>query len=152
MRDYTQTLHVDGAPEQVFAAVVDPEFQSTRFMKVEPAEEAPEGVGTTHRYHYRLFGIDFGGGSYEYSEYEPGRRFTWEFSTGPETLLTGGPVSSTWTFEAADGGTDVTIHPEFRTRIPVVNDIARGIMMWSWRMWSLPRFGAEIRKRLASSS
>jgi hypothetical protein len=44
------------------------------------------------------------------------------------------------------------IHPEFRARIPVVNDIARGIMMWSWRMWNLPRFKAEITKRPASSS
>jgi hypothetical protein len=146
VRQYTQTLHVDVPPDQAFATVVDPEAQQSRFMKVEVVEESPEGVGTTLRYFYRLLGVRWGGGTYRYSEYVPGKRFKWEFSGGPEMLLTGGPVSSTFIFEPADGGTDVTIHPEFKRRIPVVSDLARGIMMRSWRR-SLPKWRAEIEKR-----
>ena len=127
--------------------MVDPEAQQSRFMKVEVVEETPDGVGTTLRYYYQVLGRRLGGGTYRYSEYVPGERFTWEFSGGAGMLLMGGPVSSTWTFEPADGGTDVTIHPEFKTRIPVVNNLARGIMMWFWRARSLPSLKAEIEER-----
>lgn len=151
MKQYTQKFHVDVPPEKAFAVVVDPEAQQSRFMKVEVVEEAPDGVGTTLRYYYQLLGKRLGGGTYRYSEYVPGERFTWEFSAAG-MLLTGGPVSSAWTFEPAEGGTDVTIHPEFETRIPVVNDLARGIMMWFWRARSLPAFKAAIEKRAAGGT
>lgn len=147
VKQYTETVHVDVPAETVFDIVVDPDAQQGRFMKVEVVEETPDGVGTTLRYFYRLFGLRLPGGTYRYSEYVPGKRFTWEFSGGPEMLLTGGPVSSTWTFEAADGGTDVTVQPEFETRIPVVNDLARGIMMRYWRWRDLPWMKAQIEKR-----
>lgn len=147
VKQYTQTVHVDVPVEKAFDIVVDPEAQQGRFMKVEVVEETPDGVGTKLRYFYRLFGMRLPGGTYTYSEYVPGKRFTWEFSGGPETLLTGGPVSSTWTFEAADGGTDLTIQPKFETRIPVVNDLARGIMVRYWRWRDLPWFKAQIEKR-----
>jgi uncharacterized protein YndB with AHSA1/START domain len=148
MRQYTETVHVDLPPEKAFDVMVDPEAQQTRFMRVEVVKETPEGIGSELRYYYQLLGKHFGGGSYSYSEYDPGKRFKWDFGGGgAEMLLTGGPVSSTWTFEAADGGTDLTVHPEFETRIPVVNDLARGIMMWFWRTRSLPKWRAEIEKR-----
>ena len=148
MKEYTQTLHVDASPEKAFAAVVDPEIQQGRFMKVEVVKETAEGVGTTFNYYYKVLGKRFGGGTYSHSEYVPGRRFKWDFSGGGrETLLTGGPVASTWTFEPADGGTDVTVHPEFETRIPVLNDLARGIMMWSFRTISAPKLVAKVEKR-----
>lgn len=147
MRQYTQTFHVDVSPEKTFDVLVDPEAQQSRFMKVEVVKETPDGVGSTGRYYYQVLGMRLGGGTYTYSEYVPGQRFKWEFSGGPEMVLTGGPVSSTWTFEPVDGGTDVTVWPEFKTRIPVVNDLARGIMMWSWRTRSLPKVKADIEKR-----
>ena len=147
MKQFTETLHLDVPPETAFATVVDPETQAGRFMKVEVVEETPDGVGTTLRYYYRLLGMRLGGGTYTYSEYVPNKQIKMEFSQGLESLVTGGPVSSTFTFEAADGGTDVIIHPEFETRIPVVNDLARGILLWSWRTRDLPKFKAEIEKR-----
>ena len=147
MKKYTQTLHIDVPPEKAFDVVVDPEAQQSRFMKVEVVKETPDGVGTTLRYYYQVVGMRLGGGTYRYSEYVPGKRFAWEFSGGPEMLLTGGPVASTWTFEPADGGTDLTIHAKFKTRIPLLNNLARGIFMWSWRTRDLPRFKAEIEKR-----
>ncbi len=147
MNQYAATFHVDAPPERVFADIVDPDKQSGRFMKVEVVEETPDGVGTTIRYSYRLLGMRLRGGTCTYAEYVPGRRFKWEFSGGPEMLLTGGPVSSTWTFEAADGGTDVTVEPEFRTRIPGVNHLARKAMMWSWRTRDLPELVAKIEKQ-----
>ncbi len=143
---YTQTLHLDVPPETAFAVAVDPEAQQGRFMKVEVVKETPEGVGTELRYFYRLLGMRLPGGSYTYSDYVPGKRFTWEFSGGPETLLLGGPVTSTITFEPADGGTDMTIEPEFRDRIPVVNPIARRGLMLFWRM-GLPKWKDEIEQR-----
>jgi uncharacterized protein YndB with AHSA1/START domain len=151
VKQYTQTFHVDAPPEKAFTVVVDPEAQPSRFMRIEVLEETPDGVGTTFRYYYQVLGRRFGGGTCTFSEYVPGERFTWEFSDGAG-LLTGGPVSSTWTFEPADDGTDVTIHPEFKTRIPVVNDLARGIMMWFWRARSLPAVKAEIEKRAAGGT
>ena len=48
-------------------------------------------------------------------------------------LLFGGPVASRMTFEAANGGTDVVIHPEFKTPVPGLNHLARRVMFWSWR-------------------
>ncbi len=151
MKEYTQTLHVDAPPEKAFAAVVDPEMQQGRFMKVEVVKETSEGVGTTFKYYYKVLGKRLGGGTYSFSEYVPGRRFKWEFSAGGrEMLLTGGPVASTWTFEPAEGGTDVTVRPEFETRNPVRNGLARGIMMWSFRTRSAPKFMAKVEKRAKS--
>ena len=148
MTEYSTTLHVDVPPEQVFALTVDPEFQQSRFMKIEAADEAPPGVGSTLRYHYEVLGRHLASGTCTYAEFEPGRRFKWDFAGGgPETLLVGGPVSSTWIFEPAEGGTDVTVRPEFTTRIPVVNHVARRIMMWSWRKRTLPKFVAAVEKR-----
>lgn len=148
MKEYTQTLHVDAPPEKTFAAAVDPEMQQGRFMRIEVVEETSDIVGTKFRYYYKVFGKRLGGGTYSYSEYVPGRRFKWDFAAaGPETLLTGGPVSSTWIFEPANGGTDVTIRPEFKTRVPVLNDLARGIMMWNMRTRSAPRFMAKVEER-----
>ncbi|MDR9452100.1 MAG: SRPBCC family protein [Acidimicrobiia bacterium] len=139
-------MHLDVPPEKAFDVVVDPEAQQSRFMKVEVVKETPEGVGTELRYSYQVLGMRFKGGTYTYSEYVPGKRFTWDFSGGPGMRLLGGPVSSTWTFEPADGGTDLTGSPEFKTPIPVVSDLTRGIMMWFWRR-SLPKWKAEIEKR-----
>ncbi len=148
MKDYSHTLHVDVPPEKAFAAVVDPEAQPSRFMKTEVVEETADGVGTKFRYYYRVLGKNLGGGTCTFSEYDPGRRFKWDFADGgPEMLLTGGPVSSTWIFEEADGGTDVTVRPEFETRIPVLNHLARGAMLWTWRHRTLPKVMAEIEKR-----
>ena len=147
MKQFTTTFHVDVPPEKVFATVVDPESQQSRFMKVEVVKETPDGAGNTLRYYYQVLGIRLRGGTYAYSEYLPGERFKWEFSGGPEMVLTGGPVAATWTFVSADGGTDVTVCSEFKTRIPVLNHLARGIMMRSWRTRDLPRFKAEIEKR-----
>jgi uncharacterized protein YndB with AHSA1/START domain len=147
VKQYTETVHVDLPPKKVFAIVVDPENQAGRFMKVETVEETPDGVGTTLRYYYRLLGMDLPGGTYTYSEYVPGKRFTWEFSGGPERFLAGGPVKSTLTFEAADGGTDMTITTEFATKIPVLNPLVRGIMLWSWRNRDLPKWKALIEEK-----
>jgi uncharacterized protein YndB with AHSA1/START domain len=143
---YTQKMHVDVPPEVAFDVVVDPEAQQSRFMKVEVVKETPDGVGTELRYFYRLLGLRFPGGTYTYSEYVPGERFTWTFGNGAESLLLGGPVSSTITFEPADGGTDVTITPEFTNRIPVVNPVARQAMMLFWRR-ELPKWKDEIEQR-----
>ena len=148
MKQFTETFHVDVPPEKLFDAVTDPESQSGRAMKVEVVTETPEGVGTTLRYFYQVLGMRLRGGTYSYSEYVPGRRFTWDFSNGGVAMaLTGGPASATWTFEPADGGTDVTVQSEFETRIPGLNHIARGIMMWFWRRRDLPRYMAEVEKK-----
>jgi hypothetical protein len=53
-------------------------------------------------------------------------------------------VSSTWTFEAVDGGTCVTIDPEFKTRTSGVIPLASGIIVWSWWTTGLPRFGRKV--------
>ncbi len=151
MKEYTTKLNVDLPPEMVFASMVDPDYQQGRFMKVEVVEETPDGVGTTLRYFYQVLGMRLRGGTYTYSEYVPGRRFQWEFSGGPEMALTGGPVSATWTFEPADGGTEVTVRSAFRTRIPVVNHLARGVMIRLWRK-ELPRAVAEIEKRVKAQA
>ena len=146
MKKYTQTLHLDLSPKEAFEIIVDPEAQQTGSMKVEVVKETPEGVGTILRYYYRLLGMRIPGGTYTYSEYVPGERFRWDFSRGLQTLLMGGPLASTFTFEAADGGTDVTIRPEFTTRIPVVNHLARRAMLRSWRK-DLPKWKVEIEQR-----
>ena len=64
--------------------------------------------------------------------------------------MTGGPVESTWTFESADGGTDVTIEPKFETRIPVLNQIARRVLLFTWKR-QLDRFAAVVEERAKSS-
>lgn len=146
MKKYT--VHVDAPPEAVFAAVLDPELQSGRSLKWEPVKETPDGVGSTFRYYYQVLGMRMGGGTFTFSEYVPNQRVKFEFSLGGgEMLLAGGPVSSLWTFEPTDGGTDLTVQPEFKMRIPVVNHLARWMMMRSWRTKDIPRLKAEIEKR-----
>lgn len=145
MKQYTQTLHLDAPPEAAFAAVVDPANHEGRFMKVDVVKETPEGVGTTLHYHYEVLGLRLPGRDYTYAEYVPGERFRWEFSRGPAMLLMGGPLGSTFTFEAADGGTDVTIRPEFKTYIPGLNHLARRLMMLSWSR-DLERWKVDIEK------
>jgi uncharacterized protein YndB with AHSA1/START domain len=143
---YTQTLHLDVPPETAFAVAVDPEAQQSRFMKVEVVNETPDGVGTELRYYYQIFGMRLPGGTYKYSDYVPGKRFTWEFGSGVESLLVGGPVSSTITFQPAGDGTDMTVEPEFTNRIPVVNQVARTAMLMFWRR-DLPKWKHEIEQR-----
>lgn len=147
MREYTQRFHIDVPPEAAFADVVDPANQQSRFMKIEVVNETSDPAKTTFRYFYRVLGIKFGGGEYSYSEYVPGQRFTWQFPVnGFEMWLIGGPVASTFTFEAADGGTDLTIRPQFKTPIPGLNHLARAIMWRSWQR-SMRTFVSDIEKR-----
>lgn len=145
MKQYTQTLHLDVPPEAAFAAVVDPANQSGRFMKVEVVKETPDGVGTTLHYHYEVLGVRLPGKDYTYSEYVPGKRFRWEFARGFSSLVFGGPMASTFTFEAAAGGTDVMIRPEFKTLIPGLNHVARRFMLYTWRR-DLDKWKDEIEK------
>ena len=90
MKQFDEKLHIDVPPETAFGVVVDPAAQQSRFMKVEVVNETPDGVGTTLRYYYRVAGVRLGGGTYTYSEYVPGERFTWEFSGGQEMFVMGG--------------------------------------------------------------
>ena len=151
MKEYT--AHIDAQPETVFAAMLDPELQTRGSVRMEVLEETPDGVGSKFRYYFQVLGMRLGRGTYTYSEYVPGERVKLEFSGGgPLMALTGGPVTSLWIFEPADGGTDVTVKPEFKTRIPVVNQLARRMMMRSWQRRDIPRIRAEIEKRAKATT
>jgi uncharacterized protein YndB with AHSA1/START domain len=142
------TAHVDAPPEVAFAAAVDPELQSEGRLRTEVVHETPDGVGSEYRFYFKVLGMRLGRGTYTYSEYVPNQRVRMEMSGGGlAMLLTGGPAASTWIFEPADGGTDLIVRPEFKTRIPVVNQLARRMMMRSWRTRDLPQLKAEIEKR-----
>jgi uncharacterized protein YndB with AHSA1/START domain len=151
MKEYT--AHFDAPPEMVFAAMLDPELQTGNSLRMEVVEETPDGVGSKYRFYFQVLGMRFGRGTYTYAEYVSGERIKMEFSGGgPLMALTGGPVSSLWIFEPADGGTDVTVRPEFKTRIPVVNQLARRMMMRSWQTRDIPRMKAEIEKRAKATT
>lgn len=151
MKEYT--AHIDAPPATVFAAMLDPELQGGGSLRTEVVEETPDGVGSKFRYYFKVLGMRLGSGTYTYSEYVPEERVRMEFSGGgPLMALTGGPVASLWIFEPADGGTDVTVKPEFKTRIPLVNHLARRMMMRSWKTRDIPRMKAAIEERAKSTA
>jgi hypothetical protein len=129
-----------------FATLVDPEVQQGRFIKVEVVQETQRAWEPRFATTTRCWGCALRRDLYilrvrSRQAVQVGLR-RW---TG-DAVLTGGPVSSNWIFEPADGGTDVTVRPWFKTRIPVLNHLARGIMMWSWRK-ALPKFMTKVEKR-----
>lgn len=152
MKQDLETFHIDAPPEFAFDTATDPELTAGRFLETEVVNETPEGVGSEYRYSYRVLGMRLGDGTYTYSEYVPGRRFTMQFSPGRGAALTAGMVSSTWTFEPSGDGTDLTIRPQFKTRIPMLARLVRGIMMRSFRKTDLPRLKAEIERRARAAA
>jgi uncharacterized protein YndB with AHSA1/START domain len=143
MKRYSMTYHVDASPERVFAYLMDPKggLASTQDMRMELVAETPDGVGTTYRWESQMLGLR-ASGICVFTEYVPDERVKMEFTYGPEMLLFGGPLSSTWSCKPADGGTDLTIEAMFRTFIPVVNQVGRWLMMRSW----VPQMKADIAK------
>jgi uncharacterized membrane protein len=96
---------INRAIEEVFAFAGNvennPQWQSG-VLEARITSEGPMGVGTTYRYVNQLLGrrIETDG---EITEYEPNRKYSFKSTSGPF------PIEGGFTFEAADGGTKVTL-------------------------------------------
>jgi len=91
--------------EEVFALAGNVENNAqwqSGVLEAKVTSEGPMGVGTTYRYVSQLLGrrIETDG---EITEYEPNRKYSFKSTSGPF------PIEGVFTFEAADGGTKVTL-------------------------------------------
>ena len=94
-------------PEEVFPVVADgerlPDWMED-FERVEQTSEGPPGLGTEYRYKMRRAPES----TFEWSEFEPGRRVRWAgppLKTGPGSLEPRGGID----VEPADGGSRVRV-------------------------------------------
>ena len=94
-------------------------------LEARVTSEGPMGVGTTYRYVTQLLGrrIETDG---ESTEYKPNRKYSFKSTSGPF------PIEGGFTFEAAEGGTKVTLAVEedmggfFKMAEPLVARMIRG--------------------------
>ncbi len=113
MIEVRQSVEIARSPDEVFAYVTDPAKLSTwqDAQTVTQLTADPVGAGTRFREVHKALGIR----RVEITEvtvYEPGHRFDIRVVHGP-------PVDGRWDFEAADGGTRLTLTPSARLPRPL---------------------------------
>jgi hypothetical protein len=129
MKKYTTRFHVDVPPATAFAYLMD--TTTMPGMNMEVVHETADRIGSVFRYEERFLGLRFRG-LFVVVELVENERLHGEFSGGLEE------GEGIWTFEAADGGTDVTVESDFRVRIPIVGRAAAALMMRFYRTSWVP--------------
>jgi carbon monoxide dehydrogenase subunit G len=139
MAKYTTSFHVDVPPAVAFAYMTDTTTTMPAMSKMELIHETPNKIGTVYRYEERFLGMRFTG-LFVITEYVENKRIKGEFSGGLEE------GSGTWTFKRAAGGTEITVEPDFRIRIPIIGPLATRLMMRTNRMTWIPALKKEMRR------
>lgn len=100
---FSHTVHIDAAPEQVWAITVDVENWTAfapQFKSLVRSEDGPLGMGSSAR----VTPHGFFGAVWTVTEYEEGRSFTWEADMLPGLHIVAGHV-----VEPESGGTSLTL-------------------------------------------
>lgn len=139
MSKYTIRFNVDVPPAAVFAYLSDPKTTMPGLTETEVIHDAPEDVGTAYRYTERFLGMRFTG-IFVVTEHVPDKRLKIEFSGALEE------GAAVWSFEPADGGTDVTIDSDFRLRIPVFGPLAMRLMQRTSQTRWMPVLKKQIEQ------
>jgi carbon monoxide dehydrogenase subunit G len=139
MKKHTTSFHVDVPLEVAFAYMADPATTMPAMSKMELIHETPEHIGTVYRYEERFLGLRFTG-LFVVTEFVENERIKGEFSGGLEE------GEGLWTFEPVDSGTDVTVEPDFRVRIPVVGRLATRLMMRAFEGTWVPALKTEMKE------
>ncbi|MBT1002881.1 SRPBCC family protein [Paenarthrobacter sp. DKR-5] len=114
MATLTRSITIDAPVDTVFDVALDiSQLWKMKDVEVTDVDIKSEGVGTSARLNTHLLGFRLAGGV-EYTEVVPGQRIVAQVHFFAE--------KPTWrfTFEPADGGTQVTVEAEWDVDVPVV--------------------------------
>lgn len=119
-RSYT----INAPVEKIFAYIEDPMSQPEwlpGIMEVKDVTRTGQGVGSHHRWAYKMAGLRFEGESTA-TEYVPNRRIVSQSKGG---------IASTWTwsFEPHNGGTKVNLVVEYTIPVPVLGKLAEALVL-----------------------
>lgn len=101
-------VEVGADPKKCFDFIADPDLAPlfiSSLHSITPLEVEPRGQGNTWEWEYDLFGIPLSGAS-RCVGYDPPNRYVWETYQGIDTRWT-------YTFEPANGGTQITLEVEY---------------------------------------
>lgn len=139
MAKHTYSFHVEVPPSMAFAYMTDPTTTMPSMDKMELIHETPDKIGTVYRYEERFLGMRFTG-LFVITEYVENKRMGGQFAGSLEEGM------GLWTFKRAAGGTEITVEPDFRIRIPIVGSLATRLMMSTNRMTWIPPLKKEMKK------
>jgi len=108
MTKIERSITIDAPVERVFAYLADPMANPEwlpGMVEVKEVHLAEEGVGTTHRWVYKMAGIRFEGEN-STTEYLPNQRIVTETKGGIESIWT-------WVFEPHEAGTKLNLTVEY---------------------------------------
>lgn len=124
MAKIERTITVNAPVEKIFAYIADPTFQPEwlpGIVEVRDVIQTKEGVGSHHRWVYKMAGMRFEGESTT-TEYIPNQRIVSQ---------TKGGINSTWawTFEPHDGETKLKVVVEYTVPVPVLGKLAEALVL-----------------------
>lgn len=108
MQTFETSVLINRPVEEVFAFVADYDTHvqwQSGVLEAEITSEGPPEVGSQYKYVMQLVGrrLDTAG---EITVFEPPKRQGWKATSGPF------PMEGEFSFDGADGGTNVTLHVE----------------------------------------
>jgi uncharacterized membrane protein len=124
MAKITRSISISAPVEKVFAYMDDPthmpEFWPS-MIEVKDVKQAPEGVGSTFGWVYKMAGMRFEGVS-ETTEHIPNQRTATRSTKGIQSTFV-------WTYEPEDGGTKLTSEVEYVVPIPLLGRLAEAFIL-----------------------
>lgn len=133
MQRFTEVIHINAEPKEVFDYAVDPATVG-RGMTVRPVYETAEGVGNVYEWTFRVLGVPFTGVMI-YTEYEPDRRLVFRNVGSVET-------DTAWNIDPEPGGTRLTIEATVHVNVPLLGRFVEPLM--------LRQFRSELRQHAAA--
>lgn len=127
MAEVTRSTTINAPVEKIFAYIENPMNQLEWFPGLmEIKDVAGKGVGSHHRFTYKMIGLRLKGESTA-KEYVPNERIV--------TQSKGGIVSTwTWTFTPEDGKTKLSVTVKYTIPVPVLGKVAEVVALrWTER-------------------
>lgn len=122
MATISNSIHINAPVEEVFAYVTDPSNAPEWFVGMTEASDITgSGVGMHYHWKYRMVGVPLQGEG-TFIEYVPSER---------TVLETKGGITSkfTYTFEAHEGGTKLSVETDYTIPIPVLGKLAEKLVL-----------------------
>lgn len=135
-----RSVTINAPVEKVFAYIENPMNQLEWFPGLTEVKDVTgEGVGSRHRFTYKMVGLRLEGESTT-TEYIPNKRIV--------TQSKGGILSTwTWTLTPEDGETKLTVEVEYSIPVPVVGKVAEAVVL-KWNEREADLAAANIKAKM----